>query len=148
MNVELIQNASHLLRGELSSEAGIELDLPIAAIQPYALLLEQSDMPVLRRQRLLSIYIAIKLALQRHGECEGTGGGEALVRKVLDGDYLYSLYVQLCLKWGEIDLLAKLAPVIKQIQIQRAEGRAEDDRLLTSLEQYVQLENHHIRRAI
>lgn len=148
MNVELIQNASHLLRGELSPEAGIELDLPIAAIQPYALLLEQSDMPVLRRQRLLSIYIAIKLALQRHGECEGTGGGEALVRKVLDGDYLYSLYVQLCLKWGEIDLLAKLAPVIKQIQIQRAEGQADDDRLLTSLELYMQLENHHIRRAI
>lgn len=148
MNVELIQNASHLLRGELSPEAGIELDLPIAAIQPYALLLEQSDMPMLRCQRLLSIYIAIKLALQRHGECEGTGGGEALVRKVLDGDYLYSLYVQLCLKWGEIDLLAKLAPVIKQIQIQRAEGQADDDRLLTSLELYVQLENHHIQRAI
>lgn len=148
MNVELIQNASHLLRGELSPEAGIELDLPIAAIQPYALLLEQSDMPALRRQRLLSIYIAIKLALQRHGECEGTGGGEALVRKVLDGDYLYSLYVQLCLKWGEIDLLAKLAPVIKQLQIQRAEGPVDDDRLLTSLDQYVQLENHHIRRAI
>ncbi|WP_334074764.1 MULTISPECIES: hypothetical protein [Paenibacillus] len=148
MNVELIQNASHLLRGELSPETGIELDLPVAAIQPYALLLEQSEMPAVRRQRLLSIYIAIKLALQRHGECEATGGGEALVRKVLDGDYLYSLYVQLCLKWGEIDLLAKLAPVLKQIQIQRAEGQPDDDHLLKSLELYLQLESHRIRRAI
>ncbi|MGP0587060.1 hypothetical protein [Paenibacillus timonensis] len=138
----LIQDAYRLLQGEISPEAGIKLDLPHEEVTPLAVLLEQYDMTPVRQCQLLSIYIAIKLALQRHSECSSLAPGEALTRKVLDGDYLYSFYVELCLKWEEYDLLTHLAPIIKQMQIKRVEGRAEDERLIKALELFLQLENN------
>ncbi|MFD1177386.1 hypothetical protein ACFQ3W_13910 [Paenibacillus puldeungensis] len=142
MKLKLFQDACHLLQGELSPEAGIHLDLSQEEVAPLVNLLEQYDMPTVRQCRLLSIYIAIKLALQRHIGCDNTESGEFLTRKVLDGDYLYSFYVQICLKWEEYDLLSYMAPVIKQIQIKRVEGRPEDDRLLKGWELFLQLENN------
>ncbi|MDU4698527.1 MAG: hypothetical protein E6Y08_22170 [Paenibacillus sp.] len=142
MKFQLIQDAYRLLQGELSPEAGIQIDLPYEEATPLADLLLQYDMtPALQRQRL-SIYIAIKLAMQRHSECSSLAPGEALTRKVLDGDYLYSFYVELCLKWEEFDLLVYLAPIIKQLQIKRVEGRSEDERLLKAWELFLQLENN------
>ncbi|MEF2966225.1 hypothetical protein V3851_10320 [Paenibacillus sp. M1] len=150
MNHELIQDACHLLQGEVSPTTGIQIRISVEEARPFAVLLEQYDMPPLRRQRLLSIYFAIKLALRRHGGCSSSDTGETLTRKVLDGDYLYSLYIQLCLKWEEIDLLSLLAPVIKQMQIKRFEGKPEDDRLLKGLELFLQLESsrNRLSRAI
>lgn len=150
MNYELIHNAYRLLQGEISPETGIQLSLSDEDIRPMACLLEQYDMTEMRKCRLLSIYIAIKLALHRHGDCNGSERGEPLTRQVLDGDYLYSFYIQLCLQWEEIDLLSHLAPVIKQIQIKRIEGKPEDDRLLKGMELFLELENHypHQSRAI
>ncbi|WP_068782840.1 hypothetical protein [Paenibacillus phocaensis] len=138
---KLIHDAYRLLQSELSPESGIKIDLPYEEATKLASILEPYDMTPLRQCQQLSIYIAIKLALQRHGECSALAPGETLTRKVLDGDYLYSLYVELCLKWEEYDLLAHLAPMIKQLQIQRAEGRSEDDRLLKAWEWFLQLEN-------
>lgn len=140
MNTEFIQNACHLLQGKISPETGIIADIRDEDVRPLVLLLEQHDMPAERGRRLLSIYIAIKLALLRHGGCTESVSGETLTRKVLDGDYLYSLYIQLCLEWREIDLLSQLAPVIKQIQVRRADGKAEDDRLLKCWEAFLRLE--------
>ncbi|WP_178025220.1 hypothetical protein [uncultured Paenibacillus sp.] len=138
----LIQDAYRLLQGELSPEAGIKVDLPCEEAAPLATLLDQYDMSEFRRCQRLSIYIAIKLALQRHSECSSLAPGETLTRKVLDGDYLYSFYVELCLKWEEFDLLTHLAPIIKQLQIKRVEGRSEDERLLKAWELFLQLENN------
>lgn len=142
MNRELIQDACRLLQGELSPEAGIILDITHDDAAPLANLLEQYGMTAVRQCRLLAIYIAIKLALQRHSGCEDAVPGEELIRKVLDGDYLYSFYLELCLKWEEYDLLSYLAPVIKQIQIKRVEGRPEDEPLLKAWELFLQLENN------
>ncbi|WP_018749802.1 hypothetical protein [Paenibacillus sanguinis] len=142
MNHHLIQDAYRLLQGECSPEAGIIVDLPALEAAPMAILLEQYDMNAERQCRLLTIYIAIKLALQRHRDCEHLAAGEELTRRVLDGDYLYSFYVELCLKWEEYDLLSHLAPVIKQIQIKRAEGRPEDERLLKGWELFLRLEHN------
>ncbi|RCX13581.1 hypothetical protein DFP94_12028 [Fontibacillus phaseoli] len=147
MNYELIQDACHLLQSELSPETGIRVTISDQDVRPFIFLLEQYDMPAIRRLRLLSIYIAIKLALQRHGDCESSDSGEVLTRKVLDGDYLYSFYLQLCLGWQEIDLLIHLAPVIKQIQIKRASGKSEDERLLKGWELFLQLENNPSRQS-
>ncbi|WP_410770931.1 hypothetical protein [Fontibacillus sp. BL9] len=147
MNYELIQDACHLLQSELSPETGIRVTISDQDARPFIYLLEQYDMPAIRRQRLLSIYIAIKLALKRHGDCESSDSGEVLTRKVLDGDYLYSFYLQLCLGWQEIDLLIHLAPVIKQIQIKRAGGKSEDERLLKGWELFLQLENNLSRQS-
>ncbi|MGG6311528.1 hypothetical protein [Paenibacillus macerans] len=142
MNQQLIQDAYRLLQGELSPEAGIVLDLRQEEVAPLANLLEQYDMTAARQCRLLTIYVAIKLALHRHSECEFTASGDELTRKVLDGDYLYSFYLELCLKWEEYDLLSHLAPILKQIQIKRVEGRPEDERLLKAWELFLQLENN------
>jgi hypothetical protein len=142
MKFQLIQDAYRLLQGELSPEAGIQIDLPYEEATPLADLLLQYDMTPARQRQRLSIYIAIKLAIQRHSECSSLAPGEALTRKVLDGDYLYSFYVELCLKWEEFDLLVHLAPIIKQLQIKRVEGRSEDERLLKAWELFLQLENN------
>lgn len=147
MNTEFIQNACHLLQGKISPETGIQAGIRDEDVRPLVLLLKQYDMPAERGQRLLSIYVAIKLALSYHGGCNESVSGEMLTRKVLNGDYLYSLYIQLCLEWREIDLLSQLAPVIKQIQIRRADGKAEDDRLLECWEAFLRLESGAARQS-
>lgn len=145
MNIKLFHEAIDLLQGELSPETGIILDLKEEDVLPMADLLVRYDLPSDRQSRLLSIYIAIKLALLRHSSCEGSG--EYLTRQVLDGDYLYSFYVQLCLKWGEYELLSHLAPIIKQIQIKAIEGTPEEERLLKGWELFLQLENTNSRTS-
>lgn len=147
MKSMLIQDACHLLQGEISPETGIHLNLLVDDVQPMTTLIEQYDLPEIRSIYLISIYIAIKLALQSHDQCDESLTGEALTRKVLDGDYLYSLYVQMCLKWKEYDLLIHLAPVIKQIQIKRINGDVAEDRLLKSFELFLRLDHNHVRAS-
>lgn len=131
MNIQQIEDAFNLIQTELSPEAEIILDLTMEQITPMVSLLKRYSIPVIRGTHLLSIYMTIELALQRHAHCEQTP--DQLTRSVLDGDYLYSFYVQLCLLWDEYDFLSSMASVIKQIQIQRVEERPEDDRLLRAI---------------
>lgn len=147
MKSKLIQDACHLLQGEISPEAGIHLNLSEDDVQPMTDLLEQFDLHELRARRLLSIYIAIKVALLRHSSCDESITGEALTRLVLDGDYLYSLYLQLCLKWNEYDLITHLSPVVKQIQIRRMDGKPEDDNLLQAFELFLKLDHSRNRAS-
>ncbi|WHX49785.1 hypothetical protein QNH46_03630 [Paenibacillus woosongensis] len=150
MITALVQDACHLLQGDISPDTGIILDLRREDALPVAHLLIQYDLPAERQIRLLSIYIAIKLALQRHRDCNLLEPGDELTRKVLDGDYLYSFYVQQCLRYEEFNLLTHLAPTVKQIQIKRVEERPEDERLATAFEVFLRLEHHRntTRKAI
>lgn len=143
---ELIQNAFHTLQREISPDTGIQLDLPCEEAEEMANLLLEFDLSALRSIRLLSIYIAIKIALLRHSDFSESLNGEELTRKVLDGDYLYSFYVQLCLQWNEYDLLGHLAPVIKQIQIRRITGSSYRDILHQCWEQFLELEKGSVRK--
>lgn len=145
MKNSFIDDAFHILKGELAPEAGISLDLKEDDVLPMCNLLERYDLPALRQCRILSIYSAIKIALLRHSSTSCSG--EELTRKVLDGDYLYSLYVQLCLKWEEYNLLSHLAPIIKVIQIKRADCKPEDDRLIKGFELFLQLELNRSTRS-
>ncbi|MNF00516.1 hypothetical protein D3C80_1993560 [compost metagenome] len=45
-----------------------------------------------------------------------------LTRNILDGDYLYSFYLQFAVKYRELDLVAYLAPSVKKMQIRRSNG--------------------------
>ncbi|AWB43247.1 hypothetical protein DCC85_02705 [Paenibacillus sp. CAA11] len=146
---ELIQDAINLLQGELSPEAGIVLDISQEQLLPMAQMLQRSSITKTRQTRLLSLYLAIKFALLRHDCCQGSG--MELTRSVLDGDYLYSFYMQLALKWGEYDLLQALARTVKQIQIHRTEGHPADELLLKGMKNFLQLEaerNHPTVQAI
>ncbi|MNE13831.1 hypothetical protein D3C76_123080 [compost metagenome] len=145
MNLQLIQDACHLLQGEISPETGIHLNLLEDDLLPMTKLFDHFDLQELRARRLLSIYIAIKFALLRHSGCDESVTGEALTRMILDGDYLYSLYIQLCLSWNEYDLITHLAPVIKQIQIERMDSKYVDDKLLKCFELFLQLDHTHNR---
>ncbi|MGG4555528.1 hypothetical protein [Paenibacillus humicus] len=150
MITALIQDACQLLQGDISPDTGITLNLDREDVLTAAHLLLQYDLPAERQIRLLSIYMAIKLALQRHRDCQLLEPGDELTRKVLDGDYLYSFYVQQCLRYDEFSLLAHLAPTVKQIQIKRVEGRPEDERLEKAFEVFLRLEHHRntTRKAI
>ncbi|WMT41540.1 hypothetical protein RE628_03095 [Paenibacillus sp. D2_2] len=144
METKLVQDACLLLQGEISPETGIHLELRQEDILPMVRVLNQYDLTPVRKQRHLSIYIAIKLALQSHAASNGCTG-EMLTRKVLNGDYLYSLYVQLCLKWDEQDLLTHLAPIVKRIQIKHVEGNPKDTLLIEGWEWFLQLEGNCAR---
>lgn len=111
MITALIQDACHFLQGEISPETGITLNFRSEDALTVALVLSEYNMTAERRMRLLSIYIAIKLALQCHQDCHRLEPGDVLTRKILDGDYLYSFYVQLCLHFEEFDLLTHLAQI-------------------------------------
>ncbi|MNH40175.1 hypothetical protein D3C79_1014540 [compost metagenome] len=51
------------------------------------------------------------------------------------------MYIQLCLEWNEYDLITHLAPVIKQIQIKRMDGKPDDDKLLKAFELFLKLDH-------
>lgn len=147
MKSELFQDALLLLQKEISPETGIILDLKEEDVLPLIDLLQQYPLSPHRQHRLLSIYIAIKFALLRHECCTESASGEQLTRSVLDGDYLYSLYMQLGLKWEEYDLLTHLASLIKRIQINQVEGTPVEDLLLTGWGVYLQLEDRRKRSS-
>lgn len=146
MITTLIHDAKQILQSEISPETGIILDLGEQDLLNEAWLFAEYELSIERQTRLLSIYIAIKLALQRHQRCSHYMPGDQLTRCVLDGDYLYSFYVQLCLKFKETNFLTHMAPIVKRIQIQRVEGSPDDDQLIKALESFLQLEYHHSRK--
>lgn len=142
---ELIQDSIILLQGELSPVTGIVVDLRPQHLLPMAELLSTTSLSYTRQTRLLSLYLAIKLATQRHDEWHVSAHG--LTRSVLDGDYLYSFYLQLALKWGEYDYVSTMASYIKRLQIERAEGLPECELLLKGSAEFLRLETKKQRVA-
>ncbi|WP_203232129.1 hypothetical protein [Paenibacillus pinistramenti] len=137
MNTSLIQNASKLLQVQLAPESGIAPDTAssLCLLSDAAQMLEDSTLPPLRSARILALYYAVRLAMQCHQACKAPDS--QLARRLLDGDYLYSVYLDLALKWEEFDLIAALAPFIKKIQIKRAEGAPQDELLLQGLSRFI-----------
>ena len=74
METKLVQDACLLLQGEISPESGIRLELRQEDILPMVRVLNQYELTPVRKQRHLSIYIAIKLALQSHAASDGCTG--------------------------------------------------------------------------
>lgn len=141
----LIQDAVKLLQGELSPVTGIAADgdAADALLFDAATTLGEHDLPPLRASRVLALYYAIALAMQSHSGCEEPG--KASTRRILDGDYLYSLYLQMALKWEEYEFVSVLAPYIKSIQIKRAEGTPQDDLLLMGFATFISEESKQRR---
>ncbi|MNC75315.1 hypothetical protein D3C75_1268260 [compost metagenome] len=75
------------------------------------------------------------MAAQRHMEC--TPYHPDLTRNILDGDYLYSFYLQLAVKYRELDLVAYLAPSIKKMQIARSNGDFADQNPAAGIEEFL-----------
>jgi hypothetical protein len=138
MHTQLMNETFHLLQAECSPKAGITLDIDWADMLVAESLLNSYDLAYERKLHLLALYTVLTLATSRHKDCHQSDLN--LTRKVLDGDYLYSLYIQLALQFKEFDLISFLAPHIKKWQIRWAEGHSEVELLTTCLEQFLNIE--------
>ena len=138
MHTQLMNETIRLLQAECSPKAGITLDIDWTDMPVVESLLNSYDLAYERKVHLLALYTVLKLATSRHKDCHYSDPN--LTRKVLDGDYLYSLYIQLALQYKEFDLITFLAPHIKKWQIKWAEGHSEVELLSTCLEQFLNIE--------
>ncbi len=120
MNRQLIEDSIRQLQAEMSPVAGIQLDLSPAECERMLAVLERHDLEYDRKLHLLGIYSILTLAAERHMEC--VPHHPDLTRNILDGDYLYSFYLQFAVKCRELDLVAYLAPSVKKMQIRRSNG--------------------------
>lgn len=135
MNRQLMEESFRLLQADLSPIAGIQLQLSPADFERLLPVLERYNVEDDRKAPLLGIYIILTLAAQRHLEC--TPYHPNLTRNILDGDYLYSFYLQFAVKYRELDLVAYLAPSIKKMQIRRSNGNLAEENLASGIEQFL-----------
>jgi len=135
VNRQLMEESFRLLQADLSPIAGIQLQLSPADFERLLPVLERYNVEDDRKAPLLGIYIILTLAAQRHLEC--TPYHPNLTRNILDGDYLYSFYLQFAVKYRELDLVAYLAPSIKKMQIRRSNGNLAEENLASGIEQFL-----------
>ncbi|NUU61753.1 hypothetical protein [Paenibacillus agri] len=135
MNNQLAQETFRLLQADMSPIAGIQLHLSPVECEQLLPVLERHDLEYSRKVHLLGIYIILTLAAKRHMEC--VPHHPDLTRNILDGDYLYSFYLQFAVKTRELDLVAYLAPSIKKMQIRRANGNFAEENLAVIMEEFL-----------
>lgn len=121
MNRHLTQDALLLLQAELSPIAGIQLSFEAEEGDRLLAVLDGFEMDARRRVCLAGLYIILTEAARSHMKCNHDD--QDLVRHVLDGDYLYSFYLQFAIQHRELDLVAFLAPYVKRQQIARSCGQ-------------------------
>lgn len=135
MNKQLIEDTLRLLQAEMSPIAGIQIELSPAESEQLLSVLERHDLEYDRKVHLLGIYTILTLASERHMEC--IPHHPDLTRNILDGDYLYSFYLQFAVKCRELDLVAYLAPSIKKMQIRRSNGDFAEHNPAAEIEQFL-----------
>ncbi|WP_019913858.1 hypothetical protein [Paenibacillus sp. HW567] len=135
MNRKLIEDTFRLLEAEMSPIAGIQLHLSPAECEQLLSVLERHDLEYDRKIHLLGIYTILTMAAGRHMEC--VPHHPDLTRNILDGDYLYSFYLQFAVKCRELDLVAYLAPSIKKLQIARSNGDFSEQNPAAGIEQFL-----------
>lgn len=145
MNRQLIEESLRLLQADMSPIAGIQLQLSPAECGRLLPVLERLNVEDSRKAPLLGIYIILTSAAQRHMEC--TPYHPNLTRNILDGDYLYSFYLQFAVKYRELDLVAYLAPSIKKMQIRRSNGDLAEFNLAAGMEQFLLQERRQESRT-
>lgn len=135
MNQKITQDTFRLLQAEMSTIAGIQLSLSPAECEQLLSVLERHDLEYDRKTHLLGIYIILTVAATRHMEC--VPHHPNLTRNILDGDYLYSFYLQFAVKCRELDLVAFMAPSIKKMQIERSNGEFTEHNPARTLDEFL-----------
>lgn len=149
MNRQLIEDSFRLLQANMSPIAGIQLQPSPAECERLLSVLESHNVVDSRKAPLLGIYIILTAAEQRHADCAPFHPN--LTRNILDGDYLYSFYLQFAVKYRELELVAYLAPSIKKMQIRRSNGDLAEMNLAVGMEQFLIQEHrqqNHTSKAI
>ncbi len=145
MNRQLIEDTFRLLQAEMSPIAGIQLQLSPAEFEQLLSVLERHDLEYNRKVHLLGIHTILTLAAERHMEC--APHHPDLTRNILDGDYLYSFYLQFAVKYRELDLVTYLAPSIKKMQIRRSNGDFAEENPAAGMEQFLNQERRQQNRT-
>lgn len=145
LNRQLIEDTFRLLKAEMSPIAGIQLYLSPAECEQLLPVLERHDLEYDRKVHLFGIYIILTVAAQRHMEC--VPHHPDLTRNILDGDYLYSFYLQFAVKCRELDLVAYLAPSIKKMQIRRSNGEFAEHNPAARIEDFLLQERSQQNRT-
>ena len=135
MKTRLMNDTFRLLHEEWSPIAGIVLDVPYHDLNRLASVLEPHQLAPRRETVLLALFALLHMARERHRDCSFQDPD--LTRRILDGDYLYSLYLQMAVKYRETALVSHLAPVLKRQQIAFAEGRVIDEDLTVHFETFL-----------
>ncbi|WP_018759562.1 hypothetical protein [Paenibacillus terrigena] len=132
---QLMTQTFEQLMQQLAPDAGIAIEVNTRWVKEMAHFLNEYDMDDARRQCILGCYVLLRLSLQSHGDVQEEK--LELTRKILDGDYLQSIYYEYALANHAMDLLNALAPVIKTIHIRRIEGKPAEFILPTAIHQFV-----------
>ncbi|MGM1047203.1 MAG: hypothetical protein ACQEXX_13775 [Bacillota bacterium] len=135
MNTRLMNDTVRLLHEEWSPIAGIVLDIPCHDMNRLVQVLDHHQLEPKRQTVLLALYNLLHMARERHRDCSFSDPD--LTRNILDGDYLYSLYLQMAVKFQETNLVSHLAPVLKRQKIALAEGRLIDEDLTMHFEKFL-----------
>ncbi|NGZ77399.1 hypothetical protein [Saccharibacillus alkalitolerans] len=134
MNDIMIREALDRLQGEIDPITRIRLHPEKAVLFEALAVFERCGVEKPRLPGLLAVYALLAEALARHSQPLELDDPE-LTRRILDGDYLYSLYIRYALKCMEEPLLRELSPFVKKIQIARALGQNGEPSLLSAFEQ-------------
>lgn len=122
MKTKLMNDTFRFLQQEISPVAGIILDLSCQDLNRLISVMDPHHLSMRRQTVLLALYSLLIMAEDRHRNCSSNDAD--LTKRILDGDYLYSLYLQVAVKYKETGLAGHLAPVLKRQQIAFAEGKA------------------------
>ncbi|MCJ8011892.1 hypothetical protein MUG84_09075 [Paenibacillus sp. KQZ6P-2] len=140
----LIENTLQLLESSCAPEAMAVLDLDPSELKETASILEDYGIPFSRSIKLMALIALLALARKRHEDVSFSD--EQLTRKILDGDYFQSLYVQLAMQFDEMGLVRYLAPRLKKYYISQAMGKLSAEPLHDSLQAYLQAEQAAARK--
>lgn len=141
---DLIENTLQLLQSSYVPEAMAVIDPDPTELMEAASILEHYRIPAPRSVRLLALFALLLLARKRHEHASFFD--ERLTRNILDGDYFQSLYVQLAVQFGEMDLVRYLAPRLKKYYIGQAMGKITTEPLALILQAYLQAEQAAARK--
>ncbi|BFH60045.1 hypothetical protein [Paenibacillus azoreducens] len=138
MMTQLIEDTLQLLKAACAPEAMIVPDPDLSELTEAAAMLQRNEVSYSRAVNLLALFTLLILARKRHDKVSYSDPD--LTRKILDGDYFQSLYIQLALQFGEMELVRYLAPVLKTWYIRQALGQPAAEPLASVFQAYLQHE--------
>ncbi|WP_232695976.1 hypothetical protein [Brevibacillus daliensis] len=131
----MIRETLQQIEEQLAPEAFLQVKGETRLLEEMATLLQSSTLPHERKQTILGCYALLTAAYAKHSKLSYQN--PELAKEIIDGDYLQSFYYEYAFNHGERELVLYLAPVMKQIQIKKLEGKPTDRLLLNKMKSFV-----------
>ncbi|QDX92904.1 hypothetical protein EEL32_21820 [Brevibacillus laterosporus] len=130
-----IRESLQKLEKQMSPQACITLDVDRRLLEEMRHLLDSFELSSARKEHIFGCYVLLQAAFRKHKKL--TIENPSLTKDILDGDYLQSFYYEYAFQHGERDLVNFLAPVLKQIQIRKIQGKSTERILLQRMEKFL-----------